>query len=187
MIQSCYSKRLLVKPTLSCQLTPRLTRFSRRQSLARISCDILENGAPFLEKWRAECCKRGVRYKRLQTACLARREKQTAVHHRNRWAASLAMLDVCVCVCARGEAGWFCVCAGGEGVVVGGEWSVCVCAVKPVSLSVSCVFAVCTCLLLSEPLVAPIAGTKSCQLDITASSSCCVWQALIIHEYGEPQ
>ena len=113
----------------------------------------------------------------------ARREKQMAVHHRNRWAASLAMLlDVCVCVCARGEAGWFCVCAGEEGVVVGGEWSVCVCAVNPVSLSVSCDFAVCTCLLLSEPLVAPI----SCQLDITASSSCCVWQALIIHEYGEP-
>ena len=46
MIQSCYSKRLLVKPTLSCQLTPRPTRSSRRQSLARISCDILE-------KWRA--------------------------------------------------------------------------------------------------------------------------------------
>ena len=46
MIQSCCSKRLLVKPTLSCQLTQRPTRFSRRQSLARISCDILE-------KWRA--------------------------------------------------------------------------------------------------------------------------------------
>ena len=94
MIQSCCSKRLLVKPTLSCQLTPRPTRFSRRQSLARISYDIVE-------KWRAECCKRGVRYKRLQTAWLGQaREANGCTPSEPMGCITCDVVGrVCLCVC----------------------------------------------------------------------------------------